>query len=237
MKILAVALLSISCTFAAEIDGSQIFKIRCSIGYCHGAEGKPGRAPKLRDRDFTGAYLNQVVTNGIQSSSMPGFKEVLKPAEITAVVNYVLSLSGKAPVQQAEAKETVTANFDKGKELFFDASNENNCGVCHAIDGTGTAIGPDLRKLKRTRAQLESAITNPPQSRLTKITLKNGDTIQGIPAADGRIYDTEGQPPVLRNIAKEDITKTETITGQVMPKYQYSKDQLNEIVSYILQTR
>ena len=98
-------------------------------------------------------------------------------------------------------------------------------------------MGPDLRKLKRTRAELIASIENPPQSRLTKITLKNGDTIQGIPTGDTRIFDTEGLPPVLRTINKEEIAKTETIQGQVMPKTQYSKDQLNEIVSYILQAR
>ena len=240
MRIAAIALLSISCAFSAEIDGGQIFKTRCSIGYCHGSEGKPGRAPKLRERDFTGAYLNKVITDGIPSSSMPAFKGLLKPAEITAVVNYVLALSGKPPVQRAEPLEettTAAANFDKGKALFFDAANENNCGVCHAIDGAGTAMGPDLRKLKRTRAELIASIENPPQSRLTKITLRNGDTIQGIPTGDTRIWDTEGMPPVLRNINKEEIAKTETIHGQVMPKTQYSKDQMDEIVSYILQSR
>ena len=238
MRIAVIALLSISCASSAEIDGSQIFKTRCSIGYCHGSEGKPGRAPKLRERDFTGAYLSKVITDGIPSSSMPAFKALLKPAEITAVVNYVLALSGKAPVLQTEPDETTpTANFDKGKALFFDAANENNCGVCHTIDGAGTAIGPDLRKLKRTRAELIASIENPPQSRLTKITLKNGDTIQGIPTGDARIFDTEGLPPVLRNINKEEIAKTETIQGQVMPKSQYARDELNEIVSFILQAR
>ncbi|MEO8128340.1 MAG: c-type cytochrome [Bryobacteraceae bacterium] len=236
MRIVAIALLTISCAFGAEIDGSGIFKTRCSIGYCHGSEGKPGRAPKLRERDFTGDYLMKVVTDGIPSSSMPAFKELLKPQEITAVVNYVLSLSGKPPVQKAAPAEAPsTANFDKGKALFFDAANENNCGVCHAVDGAGTAIGPDLRKLKRTRAELIAAIENPPQSKLTKVTLKNGDVIQGIPAPDSRIWDTEGLPPVLRNINRDEIAKTEMTQGQTMPKAQYSKDQLNEIVSYILQ--
>src|SRR4051794_36999534 len=197
MRLITLGLLSISVAFGAEIDGTQIFKTRCSIGYCHGSEGKPGRAPKLRDRDFTGAYLVKVVTDGIPSSSMPAFKGLLKPAEITAVINYVLSLSGTPPLQQttpAVESGAVAGNFDRGRALFFDAANENNCGVCHAIDGAGAAIGPDLRKLKRSRAELLAAIENPPESKLTKITLKNGDTIQGIQTADGRIYDTEGLP-------------------------------------------
>jgi putative heme-binding domain-containing protein len=236
MKLVVIILLSISCTFAAEIDGGQIFKIRCSIGYCHGAEGKPGRAPKLRDRDFTGVYLHKVITDGIPDSSMPAFKELLKPAEISAVVNYVLSLSGKAPEQQTGPAEPAPLSFDKGKSLFFDAANENNCGVCHAVDGAGTAIGPDLRKPKRTRAQLIAAIENPPESKLTRITLKNGDTIQGIQKDETHIYDTEGLPPVLRSLSKTDIAKVEITTGRAMPKYQYTKDQLNEIASYILQS-
>ena len=238
MKLIAITFLSISCALSAEIDGSQIFKTRCSIGYCHGAEGKSGRAPKLRERDFAGAYLIKVITDGIPSTSMPGFKELLHPAEIIAVVNHVLALSGKAPVQQnATAGPAATANFDKGKALFFEAVNENNCGVCHAIDGAGTAVGPDLRKLNRTRTGLIAYIANPPKSKLTKITLKNGETISGIPAGELRIFDTEGLPPVLRNLNREEIAKTDVFDGQVMPKTQYSREQLDEIVSYILQSR
>ena len=236
------SLLSMSCAMGADIDGAQIFKLRCSVGYCHGAEGKPGRAPKLRDRDFEAPYLNKVVTDGISKSSMPGFKEILKPAEITAVVNYVLSLSGKPPqpVQQETQPAPATANLEKGKALFFDSNNEANCGVCHAIDDSGTAIGPDLRKLKLTSEQLFSVITNPPKSKVTKLTLKSGETVTGIVTEDNgktiRIHDTEGLPPVLRSIAKEDIAKSEKIESQVMPKTygaQYTKDQLTEIIRYL----
>jgi putative heme-binding domain-containing protein len=242
MRWITISLLSMSCAWGADIDGAQIFKLRCSVGYCHGAEGKPGRAPKLRDRDLEAPYLNKVVTDGIPKSSMPGFKEILKPAEITAVVNYVLSLSGKPPqqTQQETQPAPATANFEKGKALFFDANNAANCGVCHAIDESGTAIGPDLRKLKRTPEQLYAAITNPPKSKVTKLTLKSGETVTGILAEDSgktvRIYDTEGLPPVLRNIAKEEITKSETIQSQVMPKTfgtQYTKEQITEIIHYI----
>jgi putative heme-binding domain-containing protein len=241
MRTFILALLLSSCAIGADIDGSQIFKTRCAIGYCHGSEGKPGRAPKLRERDFKADYLLKVVTDGIPSSAMPAFKGLLKPEEITAVVNYVRSLSGQPPLNPDEAAApTTTANFDKGQALFFDPSNENNCGVCHAIDGAGTAIGPDLRKLKRSRPELLAAIANPPESKLTRITLKNSDTIKGIQLEDTgkvvRIYDTEGLPPVLRNIAKDDIAKTETVPGHAMPKAEYSKEQLNEIVSYILQS-
>jgi putative heme-binding domain-containing protein len=173
---------------------------------------------------------------------MPGFKEILKPDEIAAVVNYVLSLSGKPPqqIQQETQPAAVTANFEKGKALFFDANNEANCGVCHAIEDSGTSIGPDLRKLKRTPEQIYSAITDPPKSKLTKLTLKSGETVTGILAEDNaktvRIYDTEGLPPVLRNIAKEEIAKSETIQSQVMPKTygtQYTKEQISEIIRYI----
>ncbi len=239
MRFLALGLLSISCLISAEIDGTVIFKTRCSIGYCHGSEGKPGRAPKLRERDFTGTYLIEVVANGIPSSSMPAFKALLKPAEIIAVVNYVLSLSGKPPIQQTGPTTDApvpAANFEKGKALFFDSSSENNCGVCHAIDGAGTVIGPDLRKMKRTRAEIIAALQNPPQSKLTRITLKNGDTITGIQKDETHIYDTEGLPPVLRTIPKEDIAKTETLAGSVMPKYKYTKDQKNDLANFILQS-
>ena len=78
-------------------------------------------------------------------------------------------------------------------------------------------------------------------SALTLRLLARGDTVIGIISEETqkiiRIYDTEGLPPVQRSIAKDEITKSETIPGQAMPKTygtQYTKDQLAEIIRYIL---
>ena len=74
----------------APIDGLAIYKVRCIA--CHGINGDMGAAgafnltiTKLSEEEKT-----LVVTNG--RNTMPGFKNVLSAAEISAVVAYTENL-------------------------------------------------------------------------------------------------------------------------------------------------
>jgi cytochrome c oxidase cbb3-type subunit III len=94
-----------------------------------------GHYPNLLDDDWLwgGAVgdIQQTVTHGIRSeadadtrfSEMPAFGDILEPAEIDGLAEYVLSLSGNAgdPAQAARFKQS-----------FLD-----NCAACHGEDGKG----------------------------------------------------------------------------------------------------
>ena len=82
--------------------GRVLFARSCSVGYCHGAEGRAGGGPRLRGKPWEPGYLYRVTAEGIPRSSMPGWKEKLSQDEIWSVVAYVMSLSD--PEQSAAAE-------------------------------------------------------------------------------------------------------------------------------------
>ncbi len=73
--------------------GRILFARSCSVGYCHGAEGRAGGGPRLRGKPWQPGYLYRVTAEGIPRSSMPGWKEKLSQDELWSVVAYVMSLS------------------------------------------------------------------------------------------------------------------------------------------------
>ncbi len=112
--------------------GSVAFRENCAACHGQGAAGANGY-PNLKDDDWLwGGKLEdiyQTLLYGIRSghdkarnNQMPSFGlgKILKKNEINAVVEYVLSLSGKAEINK------------QGEEIF-----KANCVACHGAAGLG----------------------------------------------------------------------------------------------------
>ncbi|MCG6901843.1 MAG: cytochrome-c oxidase, cbb3-type subunit III [Rhodobacter sp.] len=118
----------------AVARGSSVFKANCSQCHGSGAAGAKGY-PNLLDNDWLwGGSLSEIaysVRHGIRNdtdtdarfSQMPAFGEILEDADIDALVEQVLALSGQDHDQAAAAR---------GAVLF-----EENCAACHGETGTG----------------------------------------------------------------------------------------------------
>ena len=118
---------------AAINGGKAAFRVNCVQCHGSGAAGSTGY-PNLRDDDWLwGGNIKEIettITNGIRhpgndstrQSLMPSFGKdgILVPADLAAVTDHVLSLTGKS-----------TANA-RGAQLFTD-----NCATCHGPDGKG----------------------------------------------------------------------------------------------------
>ncbi len=115
----------------AVAGGNAAFKVNCVQCHGSGAAGSPGY-PNLNDDDWLwGGDLKAIeytITHGIREqgndgarlSSMPPYEGVFEPAQTNALVQHVLSLSGKAESNPV------------GAQIYAD-----NCVACHGANGEG----------------------------------------------------------------------------------------------------
>lgn len=144
--------------------GQRVYAQRCAV--CHGPDGRGNgpAAPSLipRPRDFTqGQFkfkstavgklptdddLIRIVTNGLQASTMPAWKDILTPDEIRAVVAHVKGFmppTGGAPPESLAVPTRVTpdaASRTRGRVLYG-----RWCSTCHGDDGRARMELPDLK--------------------------------------------------------------------------------------------
>ena len=117
----------------AVAGGRAAFQVNCS--QCHGSGGAGDQQlgyPNLNDDAWLwGGDLRAIeytITHGVRwseddqtrSSQMPPFAGALDDAQLAAVINHVLALSGKADANPA------------GAQIFAD-----NCAACHGARGQG----------------------------------------------------------------------------------------------------
>jgi mono/diheme cytochrome c family protein len=193
--------------------GEKIFAARCAIGYCHGAGGSAGRAPRIQGRSFTAEYLLKVTRDGIPGTAMPAWRGLLSEEEIRAVVAFMLSISANpaAVVAKQEAgKETAAGAMPPrakaGRELFFDAVRGTRCGTCHALENWGVAVGPNLAAA--TLRSIEE-LRRPPLRSVRTARLASGEQFPALLVEEKggwiRLYDLTVPPPVLRTVAASEL--------------------------------
>lgn len=102
---------------ATEKRGERLFQANCA--FCHGADGS-GRnwigaflephPRNLRDPAFmagmTRERLSRAIAGGLPDTSMPAWRDVLKPAEIDAIVDYVARAFHPLPPRMASRSGT-----------------------------------------------------------------------------------------------------------------------------------
>lgn len=239
-------------------DGSELFAKNCAVGYCHGSEGRSARGPALRDRVWVPEDLYRITADGLPGTSMPGWNSILTEPSIWAVTAYVLSLSSDPPSGEAalvtldgsggsDERAVLSQEAQHGKDLFFDLRRQRRCGICHAVDGMGTAIGPNLAlaAANRTDEELRQDITSP-SARIAygfeqvELELRSGERVAGVLAEETdtviRVYDTASAPPPLRSVPKGRVRQQRPRERSSMPgdlDTVYSAEEITAIVAFL----
>jgi mono/diheme cytochrome c family protein len=187
----------------AVTHGAAVYRASCAVPYCHGPEGKAGRAPALAGRGLTAPAIAAIAMSGIPNTSMPAFGGRLKPEEIEGVAAYVVSLGGgksQAPGPPTGLK--LPAAAEHGRALFFDAARTGACGSCHEVRERGIPVSLALNDLCKARLIDVRTIDTP------GVLTVQPDSEPEFPAVVVeksatrlRVYDLSSLLPVLRTFA------------------------------------
>jgi hypothetical protein len=198
---------------------------------------------------------------------MPNWNDKLSERQLRAVVGYILSIAGESPAKDTTAPpaagaekaeksseaqdsnllpESIVGDPGRGEQLFFESTRDRGCAGCHAIDGKGNAVGPDLSGSSRKGArEIFRDIVYPDASvdtrqQLLRLTMKDGEKILGLKQEESptslRVFDLGGSPPVLRRLSKDRIQAVEPLRQSGMPaRYGeiYTLRELLDLVSFL----
>jgi putative heme-binding domain-containing protein len=152
----------------------------------------------------------------------------------------------EVPISLSMEADGIVGDPLNGKLIFFDASNEINCGLCHRIRGVGNDVGPDLSKQKSRPVRdifkdillPSAAITT--TRRPVKLTTRTGETITGVlfaeNASDVKIFDLANLPAVLRTIPRDQVQSQKSETRSPMPERYaeiYTIRQLLDLIAFL----
>jgi cytochrome c oxidase cbb3-type subunit III len=159
--------------------GHVLFNKTCTA--CHGMDGGEGeRAPALvGDRRFfrlSEGAIYDTIKHGIPGTAMPALG--LPDDDIWRIVVFIRAMRSSA------SEVDVPGNVEHGKEVF---AGKGGCQKCHALNGKGATIGPDLSNigaqitLKRLKESLSVDSGAIPSGYLpVKVVTQKGETIEGI---------------------------------------------------------
>jgi mono/diheme cytochrome c family protein len=184
-------------------QGEQVFTATCASGYCHGAQGVGGGAPRIAARGFDQTFIANTVTRGIPNTGMQSFANSLSRTDLTAVVAYVAKLNGIAspvtvPNTPAPPAPVLSAGAQRGRELFSDAARSfGRCSTCHELNGIGIPVAAPITIAPESVMALKALAT--PRVSTASVS---GDSMPALLLARKSqtvtIYDLTTAPPVLR---------------------------------------
>jgi cytochrome c oxidase cbb3-type subunit 3 len=220
-------------------DGKAMFSLRCAP--CHGRNADGGRAPDLTRGTYSvgdsDEDLYNVIANGAAGTEMPDFLARIGQDNVWRLVTFVRSVSKHDASQ-------VHGDLANGKALF---AGKGHCAQCHAINGQGGRMGPDLTRVGRQRSMkyLRESMTDPdaditPGFNTITVVMKNGKKIVGVQknfdTFSAQLIDISGE---YYSFMTSDVTSITREFKSMMPSYKdsFNGSQLDDILAYLATLR
>ena len=243
-SLLLIALTALSPAQDLVKQGEAIFSKSCATGYCHGARGTNGGAPRLAARGFDRAFINNTVAGGVPNTAMPAFGTTLSRADLNAVVSYVASLNGVTNTAVTGSGgppgppiTRLTGDAARGRDLFSDSVRSfGRCSTCHEVGGMGIPIATPIAKIPTDVAALK-ALTTPQVSTATI----GGESMPALVVSKKAnavvFYDLTSAPPVLRTESPASIqTRDGSMWRHSSVIGSYNDAELAAILAYLRTT-
>jgi cytochrome c oxidase cbb3-type subunit 3 len=222
--------------FQSDIQyGAQIFATQCTA--CHGTAGDqiPGvnfRAGQFK-RIVSDNDLRATITNGVPGTAMQPF--AFGASELTGIVSYLRNMNS------FDASGSTIGNAARGQALFTGAGN---CASCHAVNGKGPRVAPDLGDIGtlRTAELLHRTLVDPagsmlPINRPVRAVTKDGKMINGRRLnEDTYTVQLIDEQERLVSLTKADLREFIVLKTTHMPSYKdkFSAQELADLESYLL---
>lgn len=208
----------------------------------------PGWKDRLKEEEIASviAYILTLTKASPDGQESPS---VTTPSSTIQSARNLTATSPPVPEPSASAAtETrgIVGDPQRGKLLFYDASNEINCGLCHRIRGTGNDVGPDLSKqaLRPTRDICKDILLPSAAMSTTRkpvqLTTRKGETIIGVlfeeTPSSVKIFDLAVLPAVLRTIPRDQVQSLRDESRSPMPdRYAeiYTTRQLLDLIAFL----
>ena len=222
--------------FQADIQyGAQIFARQCTS--CHGTSGDliPGvnfRAGTFK-RVVSDTDLRLTITNGVPGTAMQPF--TFGASELTGLVSYLRNMNSY------DGRNLLIGDAARGQKLFVGAGN---CASCHAVNGKGPHVAPDLGDIGalRTADLLHRTLIDPPGSMLplnrpVHAITKDGKVINGRRLnEDTYTVQLIDEQERLVSLTKADLREFTVLKTTPMPSYKdkFSAQELADLEAYLL---
>ena len=223
-------------------QGAQIFSSQCA--YCHGADGRGGRAPAIATLPKVIALSNQdligIVHKGEPDQGMPGFPD-LGDEGTKAVVQYLRTLQG---VTADGASAKLPGDPDTGRKIFYD---KGQCSNCHMILGKGGFMAAELTSYARNRSadEIMQAIVNPDAdlaatSRVVHVRTKDGKSLTGVVRTEDNLDITlQTEDGRYHFLSRSNLAAVNYTDHSLMPRdygTRLTPKELDDLVAFLIVT-
>jgi putative heme-binding domain-containing protein len=215
--------------------GAQIFATQCTA--CHGTSGDLIAGVNFRAGTFKRVVsdndLRLTITNGVPGTAMQPF--AFGASELTGIVSYLRNMSS------FDGRGFMLGNAARGEALFTGAGN---CASCHAVNGKGPRVAPDLGDIGalRTAELLHRTLLDPvasmlPVNRSVHAVTKDGKAINGRRLNEDtytvQIIDEQER---LVSLTKADLREFTVLKTTPMPSYKdkFNAQELADLEAYLL---
>ena len=222
--------------FQTDIQyGAQIFATQCTA--CHGTSGDQVPGVNFRAGQFKRVVsdndLRATITNGVPGTAMQPF--AFGASELTGIVSYLRNMNS------FDARGMMLGNAARGQALFVGAGN---CASCHAVNGKGSRVAPDLGDIGtlRTAELLHRTLVDPaasmlPANRPVRAVTKDGKVINGRRLnEDTYTVQLIDEQERLVSLTKSDLREFTVLKTTPMPSYKdkLSAQELADLEAYLL---
>lgn len=217
---------------AQDRTGAALFRERCSE--CHGTDAKGVAGHDLTRLWASGATderVVQTIRQGVPNTIMPS--STAPDTEVRALVDYLRSLNG------AGTSAAAMGDAESGERIF-----RASCGSCHAVNGRGGPLGPDLSRVAQTQTRevITRALRDPNASisdgyKPVTVITREGQRIRGVRKSEDafsiQMMDDSGH---LRGFLKNSVKEIVRETNSLMPAFgpdKLTESDLADVIAFL----